>query len=477
MIELQFSQLTDIGCVRKANEDNMGHAEVPNGQLYIVCDGMGGHVGGATASSIAVQSITEYFSRDKYENPFNALLKAIEYANTRIFNHAQSNPELKGMGITAVVLLKQEDEFYIGHVGDSRIYLRSSGKLHRITKDHSFVQGLVEQGIIADSEAESHPRKNELTKALGIRPNVEPTICSKPIKPASKDTFLLCSDGLCGLVNDPTLNSIMAQAETTESATHQLIEAARNAGGHDNITAQLIHIVSSPFEKSEFEDYTPQENLSTGNFGNSHTQTMDMEAEPSVNKKKKIIIYSAIGVLFLLIAIWYFIPNDNKSKNDLETIQNLSPENTFLTIIVSEENIVVIEEEDTLTTMPLDTQWKKLIYDLKTENVIDFYLCSQYCMISINGEKPSQMPCKQELKPGMTVYAVNEKDHIDHKNNCCPDNEHNSNSENKNIEDQEIKTNTKSPSKADEINKTDTTKQKPDKTKVNEVVKDTINKP
>ena len=129
------------------------------------------------------------------------------FANEQIYVLSQDNPELKGMGTTCTALLQRDDNVYIAHVGDSRIYLNTDNKLYRVTKDHSFVQKLVDAGQLSDSEMETHPRKNELTRALGISIEVEVEVSEKPLIVKNGDKFLMCSDGLCGLVNDPTISN------------------------------------------------------------------------------------------------------------------------------------------------------------------------------------------------------------------------------------------------------------------------------
>ena len=208
-MKLNFAEVTDIGLVRKANEDNVGHLSSQQtngyGEVFIVCDGMGGHVGGARASQKAVESIKEYFSTEPNANPQIALREAVEFANMQIFAEAQSNPEFTGMGTTVTILVESNSMINIAHVGDSRIYINTDGVLHRITKDHSFVQGLVDAGQITDDQMESHPRKNELTRALGIADTVKVEVNDTPILAKKGDKFMLCSDGLCGLVNDTTM--------------------------------------------------------------------------------------------------------------------------------------------------------------------------------------------------------------------------------------------------------------------------------
>ena len=286
--------LTHVGKVRKANEDNLGQAPTPNGQLFVVCDGMGGHVGGAQASSIAVNSIIEFFQRDMYDNVIQAIDHALSFANEQIYASALSNPELKGMGTTAVILLIRGEECFIGHVGDSRIYLRSSRKLNRITKDHSFVQSLVDSGIIHDDEAENHPKKNQILQALGISPMVKATICQSPILTKAGDMFLLCSDGLNGMVNDRDIERIM-QEDNLEVTCGNLITAALNGGGTDNITASLVLIQESAFASSNFVHFNPKPKVNDL----ASTQVFAGAATKSVKRKTKLL-YLIGGTVFLL---------------------------------------------------------------------------------------------------------------------------------------------------------------------------------
>ena len=286
--------LTHVGKVRKANEDNLGQAPTPNGQLFVVCDGMGGHVGGAQASSIAVNSIIEFFQRDMYDNVIQAIDHALSFANEQIYASALSNPALKGMGTTAVILLIRGEECFIGHVGDSRIYLRSSRKLNRITKDHSFVQSLVDSGIIHDDDAENHPKKNQILQALGISPMVKATICQSPIITKAGDMFLLCSDGLNGMVNDRDIEHIM-QEDNLEVTCGNLITAALNGGGTDNITASLVLIQESAFTSSNFVHFNPKPKVNDL----ASTEVYDGPATKSIQRKTKLL-YLIGGTVFLL---------------------------------------------------------------------------------------------------------------------------------------------------------------------------------
>ena len=305
MMKLNHFSKSVIGLVRKANEDSIGsltnNQTNGNGDIFVVCDGMGGHVGGATASQTAIKCILQYFEQEVNPNPIVALEKAISFANQQIFGLAQQDPSLKGMGTTCTVLLCKKDKIYIAHVGDSRIYINTDNKLYRITKDHSFVQKLVDAGQLEDSEMETHPRKNELTKALGIAANVEVEVAENPILPKSGDKFLMCSDGLCGLVNDLTIANTINNTVGLD-AVNELIQLAENAGGNDNISVDIIDIIQSPHSKTIFKDQ--------GNKSFTATQVLDIPTKKGDMKLltifKKYQVYILSSLLILLLGMGYF---------------------------------------------------------------------------------------------------------------------------------------------------------------------------
>lgn len=304
-----------IGNVRTAQEDSHDIAVcTPNGDVFVVCDGMGGHVGGKQASSIAVKSIIDYLKREKYGNPIQALNDALQFANLQILGYASEHPDLKGMGTTACILLLQNSEAYIAHVGDSRIYLYlgKEKQLHRITKDHSFVQALVDAGQITDVEAEHHPNKNRILKALGIKPDLSPSI--DQVHPKNGDVFIICSDGLSGMVPDAKIREVLMQNESIENKGETLINLALTAGGLDNITLELIQIVSSPHTKSVFKSYNP--NADNG------------ESEGPRNVLKKLIIAFSALLLCVLVGIGLcrLIRDRHNDSQQKEIIRSLSTE-------------------------------------------------------------------------------------------------------------------------------------------------------
>ncbi len=299
---------TDVGLVRKANEDSLGLAQTPNGYLFVVCDGMGGHVGGATASKIAVNSIVNYLSSKTYNDISLALTEALCVANNEILNEVARVPELRGMGTTACVVLVQPEAVWFAHVGDSRIYLRTNNQLHRITKDHSLVQGLVDQGMITDAEAENHPQKNRILKALGIAEDLKPTVCAEPLLPAKNDIILICSDGLNGMVNDLTMQAVLLKHTTLQEKCDELITLAKRAGGSDNITAILVETKESPHKVAAFVSYSPKEYLPISFW----------------EKHRSGIIYTCL-FLFLLVGgstSYYFTKKKLPIKADQEVKQS-----------------------------------------------------------------------------------------------------------------------------------------------------------
>lgn len=239
---------TDVGKKRKANEDHGGHFETINGLVSVVCDGMGGHVGGAVASEVAVRTIHDFLDSQYIEDPREAIGLAIDEANKAIIKQAEQNPDLDGMGSTCVLLIVRNGKVYIGHVGDSRIYLIREKTIVQLTKDHSFVQTLVDIGQITKEQAEHHPRKNEITNALGL-PSMSPaTVREEPIEPQAGDCFLLCSDGLSGMVSDHDIEKIVSRQRdySSQQRADLLVQAANNNGGLDNITVELVEFTVTP---------------------------------------------------------------------------------------------------------------------------------------------------------------------------------------------------------------------------------------
>ena len=201
-----------------------------------------GYNGGEVASKLTVDSAKSYLENNfmQIEHTKEAILKlisdAIEYANMVVYEKSKTAKELEGMGTTLDICLIYNNKIYIGHVGDSRIYRVRKGVMRKLTKDHSYVQQLVEDGKITRAEADHHPKKNMLTRALGCTPYVEPDIRARNLEKG--DILLMCSDGLTNMVEENTIYQIVK--ENPENAPEKLIELANQAGGYDNITVITI---------------------------------------------------------------------------------------------------------------------------------------------------------------------------------------------------------------------------------------------
>jgi protein phosphatase len=226
---------TDTGRQRSANED----AYFVRAPIFVVADGMGG----AQAGEVASRAAAEAFDRDLPEAPPERILReTIESANGKIHELARSDPSRAGMGttITAAIVDAVGEEVCIGHVGDSRAYRLRGGRLERLTRDHSLVEEMRRKGQITDAQAEDHPQRSIITRALGPEPEVEVDVQTVPAAPG--DVFLLCSDGLTTMIDEDRIASTLDAAGTMNDAVRTLVDAANRAGGRDNITALAFRL-------------------------------------------------------------------------------------------------------------------------------------------------------------------------------------------------------------------------------------------
>lgn len=234
---------SDIGRVREMNQDYFYISEsLDEVQIYILADGMGGYNGGEIASKLATTYAKNYIETNFNQTPKDkeSLMKLVkssmEYANMIVYEKSKETQELDGMGTTLEICLIYNNRVYIGHIGDSRIYRIRKDIIRKLTQDHSYVQKLVKDGKITKEEAENHPKKNMLMKALGCNAYVEPDVSVKGFQ--KDDIILMGSDGLTNLIKQEDLYRIVK--EDIELAPRRLIEIANNNGGYDNITVVVI---------------------------------------------------------------------------------------------------------------------------------------------------------------------------------------------------------------------------------------------
>lgn len=299
----EYYGLSDVGSKRVENQDRFAAFDSLNGHVFVVCDGMGGHENGALAAQIAVDTCLDFFQHEYYPNPKKAIAKCIKLANLKIWqmgNHAQGT---RSMGTTIVLVLVRDNQLFFGHVGDSRLYSYCAGKFKQLTKDHSYVQGLIDRGELAPTDAEMHPRKNELTKALGVLNEITPFVYPKKIDPKQNEFFLLCSDGLTGMLPDEAIKHVLGNSDlTTIQKTQHFIHLANHHGGIDNITALLIYF---------FPDF-------------AHTDHPEIQKKikikPSPTTRNRLVVSFTLLVVSAFVAFWFFasLPVPPTQKNTPE---------------------------------------------------------------------------------------------------------------------------------------------------------------
>ena len=252
-MEIKAHGLTHVGKQRQHNED--AYLVANEAKLYLVADGMGGHAAGEIASRIAVDSISEFILHTKeddgtwphaydehYTRSTNRLMAAVRMANTRVLEAMRKDARLRGMGTTVVACLADEDTMSVAHVGDSRAYLVRDGRLSRLTNDHSWVFEQVQAGMLTEEEAEKHPLRNVITRALGGALHVSPD--ASEVASKAGDVYLLCSDGLTGMLpEEEILRVVNDNLDDLERACQQLIDHANERGGLDNVTAILVKTI------------------------------------------------------------------------------------------------------------------------------------------------------------------------------------------------------------------------------------------
>jgi protein phosphatase len=237
-VRLRVGARTDVGRVREGNED----AYTAEDPLYAVADGMGGHQGGEVASKLALETLA------RAADGRSDLAEVVRDANRTVYSRAAQDPGLAGMGTTLTAVLVQDDRLHLAHVGDSRLYLLRDGSLDRVTRDHTVVERMVEEGRMTSEDAKIHPQRSILTRALGVEEDVQVDEADIDVRPG--DRVLLCSDGLTGMVEDDDIGRILQEHPDPQEASDALVAAANQAGGQDNITAVVLDVQGSEVEPS-----------------------------------------------------------------------------------------------------------------------------------------------------------------------------------------------------------------------------------
>lgn len=250
MIQLRQAFATDIGLKRQQNQDSA--LVRPELGLFVVADGMGGHMGGETASALAIETILQSIRSNEMhsEKTSNERMRdAIQSANLAIYDYAIEHPELQGMGTTVTALLFTETSLVIGQVGDSRCYFSTPNSIWQLTRDHSFVQEKLRAGLITREQLKTDRMKNVITRSVGFEPNLKIDVYEMEIQKG--DVFLACSDGLSGQVEDFEIQKILQKNifldQNFEQTVTHLIQTANSKGGEDNVTIIVLQVLGGSY--------------------------------------------------------------------------------------------------------------------------------------------------------------------------------------------------------------------------------------
>lgn len=245
---LEAASLTDVGLLRANNEDSYLYWEPQSeeafrrkGRLAVIADGMGGYEGGQEASRLAVETVRYVYDEEFGDDPQANLISGLLRAHDTIQRYAVEHPEFSGMGTTCTALAIVDHQLYFAHIGDSRLYLSRGTSMSRLTRDHSYVGRLVENGIVRSEDAESHPQRHILTAALGSGRDLTPDAPQQPIALQDGDQLILCTDGLWSVVGEQEIARV-TQTRPPAEACRMLVKAALAHGGPDNVTVIILKV-------------------------------------------------------------------------------------------------------------------------------------------------------------------------------------------------------------------------------------------
>ncbi len=237
----KYIRFTSPGSVKKFNEDAVETAEINDGLLAILCDGVGGDNGGDLAARIALKSALYFFSASENDNYLEKIKLAIEESNSFVLNHSSTTMPLKNMATTLEIIYLKDNVVYWGHIGDSRIYHLKSKRLNQITKDHSLVQKLLDEGYITHKQATNHPQKNVIIKALGDNVSIEPDISKIRLNVSDENKFFICSDGVSNLVSNAEIEEVLILNDL-EEIKNKIIKMIKLRGAVDDYSFIIIEI-------------------------------------------------------------------------------------------------------------------------------------------------------------------------------------------------------------------------------------------
>jgi serine/threonine protein phosphatase PrpC len=297
---------TDVGRIRERNED----AYLIREPLFAVADGMGGHRGGDVASSMIVDALER--AEVQADAPLSPLVDLIKKANHDVLERGDADEGLKGMGTTLTAVVTDEAKAYLAHIGDSRAYLLREGALQRLTRDHTLVERMVEEGRLEPDQARNHPQQNILTRVLGVEDEIEvDDLTLDPMQPG--DRILLCTDGLNHMVDDDTIEGILQEENDPQAAADRLVDAAIEAGGEDNVTVVVLDFVEgdgsgrgrraggATSARSEPAGEGSESQVAEAEHADEETD--EDEGAPSGGLRRRILVWTAVAVVVVVAAL------------------------------------------------------------------------------------------------------------------------------------------------------------------------------
>ncbi len=372
---LDVGKLSDIGLQpgKEKNEDHFGRFDGEFGTLFIVCDGNGGPSGGDLASRIAVEAVQSYIGRYHIPTEENMIIaQAIEYAQQKLMEAVNENPDFVGMGSTLVLLLMRDHQFWYAHLGNSRLYLVRDDAITRLTRDHTEAQCLVDTGVITQEEVRDHPQRGKLSKALGH--NIGDPEISGPHMLYQDDIFMLCTDGLTDHFEDTELLGHLT--ESPQVAAHNLVDLVRQRGGTDDITIQIIKILHGSSMKDVVDE------------------TFEVSNRPARNYKKYIMpTLMAVLLVYLLV----MIPRTCKKIRDI-------PEATGTEMTQQDEQPEAAEKKAEEPAPPVSASLEKeLSSKLKAKDAMSSYQDFLDRLRAKNSRLPSRVMFYSDAAQGRSV--------------------------------------------------------------------------
>ncbi len=353
--QLVGSSLSDVGVTRSENQDAYGEFHNRRSErMWIVADGMGGHAGGVTASRMCIETVGQVFEQGE-GSPAELLRGGMEQANRAIYDAATHDPSLYGMGTTGVgVIFEPDGKLWVGWVGDSRAYRFRAGSLERLSDDHSIVEQWVRIGRLTPEEAATHPRRNELARAIGPESSVEVDVRGFDVEPG--DVYLLCSDGLCGYLPDTGISEVIGVEEPARATQHLIDIVNREYHSPDNVTVQVIAV---PGHDGLLVSQQPHAAAAAGRAEPTHLPgaTVQEEALPMANApnpsndqsyprtRRTLVIGVALFIVAVLLALftWYAIDSQQNDRQASERAR-VEAEHVAERVAVEEEAALQAEQ-------------------------------------------------------------------------------------------------------------------------------------